>query len=392
MGTKSNIVDLASHFPPSSNLGRAANTTSGARKNGNPSHFDGVVIFPHEGRTLAHWRPRMVYQKRVGWDKTKYSTQCELFGFAELKGALRAHITEPIFFETWRDGNAVVNNIFRIVNEEYATLSFTLDSNQRSGLSITTATTRHFLPAHLSRDTVMASVPSPPSLLAPYATVCLDNEESSQTRETLLNCSHEISFSLINGEIRLHGRTWNSPKAAGFGFGRYGGRSTVNALAMFEELFEEIEISETEETLARTPKQKNAQRKQEAIGASSEKARRMSLSMRDVALEDFKILQEPVGGLPYAAVSVRLLRSFADEDGQFYVPSQDESDWLPSRALSAVLDTRGLTTLHLRPRMIEVVKETPFAVYRYFICRKGIWDWYQEHQPARYFGGKFEKA
>jgi hypothetical protein len=161
---------------------------------------------------------------------------------------------------------------------------------------------------------------------------------------------------------------------------------------MFEELFEEIEISATEETLARTPKQKDAQRKQEAIDASSEKPRRMSLSMRDVALEDFKILQAPVGGLPYAAVSVRLLRSFADEDGQFYVPSQDESDWFPSRALSAVLDTRGLTTLHLRPRMIEVVKETPFAVYRYFICGKGIWDWYQEHQPARYFGGKFEKA
>jgi hypothetical protein len=392
MGTKSNIVDLASHFPPSSNLGRAANTTSGERKNGGPSHFDGVVVFPREGGTLAHWRPRMVYQQRIGWDKTKYSTQCEVFGFAEMKGALRAQVTEPVFFETWRDGNAVVDTFFRLFDEEHASLNFTLDSSQRRGLSISTSTMRFFFPEHLSRDRVLAGVTTPPSLLAPYATVCLDVEESRRLKEGLLNHSHESSFSLMNGEIRLYGRTWNAAKAAGFGFGRHGGRNTVNALTMFEKFFEEIDIAEPAEPPALTPKQRKAQKKQEEIAASNEKARRMSLSMRDLALEDLKVLQKPIERLPYAVFSSRLLRSFVDDGCQFYVPSQNEADWFPSRVLSAVLDTRGLTTLHLRPRMIEVVKETPFAVYRYFICGKGIWDWYQEHQPARYFGGKFEYA
>jgi hypothetical protein len=161
---------------------------------------------------------------------------------------------------------------------------------------------------------------------------------------------------------------------------------------MFEKFFEEIDIAEPAEPPALTPKQRKARKKQEEIAASNEKARRMSLSMRDLALEDLKVLQKPIERLPYAVFSSRLLRSFVDDGGQFYVPSQNEADWFPSRVLSAVLDTRGLTTLHLRPRMIEVVKETPFAVYRYFICGKGVWEWYQERQPARYFAGKFEFA
>jgi hypothetical protein len=392
MGIKSNIVDLASHFPPSNYLGKAAKTKSGLRKNGDASHFDGVIVFPHEDEILAHWELREIYQQRTGWDSTRYVSQCEILGFAQMKGALRAQVTEPVFFETWRDGNSVVSDVFRLFKDEHASFNFTVDAINGRGLSIVTEAMRVFVPEHLSRELIAACVVTPPSLLPPYATVCVGNDELNQIRKVLLNCSHESSFSLLNGELQLHGRAWNSPKSVGCSFGRVGGRNTVNALTMFEKFFEEIDIGDPEESPALTSKQREAQKRAENIAASTEEARRMSLSVRDLAIEDFKTLQKPVESSPYALVSSRRLRSFVNDSGQFYVPSQDRADWFPSRVLSAALDGRGVTTIHLRPRMVEVVKETPFAVYRYFICGRGIWQWYQNRQPARYFAGKFEYA
>jgi len=390
MGTKSNMADLASHFPPSSYLGRAANTLSGERKNGQPSYFDGVVVFPHENEILAHWRPRLVRQQRVGWDKTKYSTQCEVLGFAQIKGTLRAQVAEPVFLETLRDSNSVFDSVFRLFRNEHPSFAFTSDPAKRSGLSIQTLTTHLFVPQRLCHENVVASAVIPPSLLSPYATIVLDYDESQKIQRALLQYSHESSFSLLNGELCLHGRIWNSAKSTGCSFGRLGGIQVLNALTMFEELFEVGEIAVADETLKLTSKERSAQRKATKIAASTGKLRRLSLSRRELALENFELLQKSPENAVYAGVSSRRLRRFVDDSVQFYVPSQDEADWFPSTVLSSVLVTRGLTTIHLRPRMIEVVKETPFAIYRYFICGKGIWEWYQQHQPARYFCGNFE--
>jgi len=152
MGTRSNIADLASHFPPSSYLGRAASTIYGERQNGQPSYFDGVVVFPDGNQIFAHWRPRLFQQQRIGWDKTKYSSQCEVLGFAQMKGSLRAQVSSPVFLETMRNGKAVVDSVFRLFRNEHPSFAFISDPAKQSGLSIQTLTTHLFVPQGLCQE------------------------------------------------------------------------------------------------------------------------------------------------------------------------------------------------------------------------------------------------
>jgi hypothetical protein len=180
MGTQSTMVDLASHFPPSKYIGRAADTTSGTRMKGGASHFDGVVLFPHGTEILAYWRPRMVCQRRIGMDKTKYSSQCEVVGFAKIKGALRAQVTEPVFLQTMRDGNAGLDTVFRMFNKERAFFNCRFDSGHRRGLSMTTETT----------------VPPPRSVLPVYTQTGYDPRCTWQCRWILLIalCPRGLAF------------------------------------------------------------------------------------------------------------------------------------------------------------------------------------------------------